>query len=63
MQETEKLENILLNALTEYADKNKCAISKVESGSLSNQFERGCGLTVTMDNGKVLDVLIMESDV
>lgn len=51
MQCMDRVEVILMDALSEYT--NPLVISNVEFGSLSNQFERAHGLTITLDNGKV----------
>jgi hypothetical protein len=61
MEHIDKIEQILIEALKDYSKKNKLMISKVESGSLSNQFERGNGITLTMDDGKVFEISIFES--
>jgi len=61
MTASDKVEHILLEALTDYMEKNKLVISKVEAGSLANQFERGNGLTITLDDGIMVDILIRAS--
>lgn len=62
MQCMDRVEVILMDALSEYTQKNPLVISNVEFGSLSNQFERAHGLTITLDNGKVFELLILETE-
>ena len=60
MHDAEKIEDILFHSINEYLSKNIRLISKVERGYLSNQFERSNGLTITLDNGKIVEILIFE---
>lgn len=61
MQSTELMEDILFEALTDYSKKKKLVISKIENGCFSRQFERGSGLTVTLDDGRMLEIMIFEA--
>lgn len=63
MNEAQILEDIIFEYLKDYSKNNRRVISNIESGSMADQFERSNGLTVTMDNGKVVNILIMEDDV
>ena len=60
MQPTEKMEQILFEALTEYSKRNKLVISKIEAGVLSDQFEKVSGLTVTLDDGAMVNIFILD---
>lgn len=61
MQPTEEMEQILFEALTEYSNKKKLVISNIEPGVISDQFDRGNGLTVTLNNGRMVNILIFDS--
>jgi hypothetical protein len=60
MNDIDKMELILIDALNEYASKNKFSISSIEHGCFSEQHETGHGLTITLDNGSMFNLLILE---
>jgi hypothetical protein len=60
MQDIERTQTLLMNALNEYAEKHKRQISRVELGANNLQSERSYGLSLTLDNGKVFQILIFE---
>ncbi|MCW8452585.1 hypothetical protein [Legionella quinlivanii] len=62
MRASDLIEEILLQSLNDYMKKNKLVISKVEPGALANQSEFSNGLTITMDDGKMVEILIYESE-
>lgn len=62
MRASEVIEQILLESLNDYMKKNKLVISKVEQGSLASQSEFSNGLTITLDDGKMVEVLIYEAE-
>lgn len=60
MKDIDKVEMILVDALSDYEKKNMLTISSVENGVFSDQHERSNGLTITLNNGQVFNVLIFE---
>lgn len=60
MKDIDKIEALLMTALSDYSEKNKLVISQIEQGCLSSQFDKGNGLTLTLNNGKVFDISITE---
>jgi len=60
MNDIDKMELVLIDALNEYSGINKCIISSVEQGCFSEQHETGHGLTITLDNGSMFNLLILE---
>jgi hypothetical protein len=62
MTDIEKLETIVYEALSEYGKKYSLALSSLEYSAFSDQHEGSQGLTITLDNGKVFNLLILDAE-
>lgn len=60
MNDIDKMEIVLIDALNAYSQQHTCVISHIEHGCFSEQHETGHGLTVTLDNGSMFNLLILE---
>lgn len=58
MEQSDKVEQIILDALNEYSQLNPLAISKVEPGYWENAL--GNGLSLTLGDGTVYEISIRE---
>lgn len=61
MTDIERLETIVYEALSEYRKMHPLILSSIEYSAFSDQHERSNGLTVTLDNGRVFNLLIFDS--
>mgnify|MGYP003125221706 CR=1 FL=1 len=60
MNDIDKMEIILIDALHAYSKKHTCVISHIEQGCFSELHETSHGLTVTLDNGSMFNLVILE---
>jgi hypothetical protein len=60
MNDIEKMEHILYNALSDYAKTNILSIAAIENPDESFEHEISNGIRITLDNGSVFKLLIIE---
>ena len=52
----------MYKALSEYKEKNPLVLSSIEYAAFSDQYEHSSGLTITLDNGRVFNLLILDTE-
>lgn len=62
MHAADIVEQILLESLTDYMKNNKLVISKIEQTSLENHSSHDNCLTITLDDGKMVNIIIYEAE-
>ena len=62
MTDIEQLETIVFDALSEYGKKHELTLSSIEYSAFSDHHAGSQGLTITLDNGKVLNLLILDAE-
>ena len=62
MSDIETLETVVYKALSEYKEKNPLVLSSIEYAAFSDQYEHSSGLTITLDNGRVFNLLILDTE-
>lgn len=62
MTEIEQLETIVFDALSEYVKKHELVLSSIEYPAFSDHSKGSQGLKITLDNGKVLNLIISDEE-